>query len=480
MSIKESLVARGRALFFLANNPISLIGVIITSATGISMILFWAYELFHQGPMNPYAGIFLFLMLPTFFLAGLGIIPAGILLRRWNLQRKGELTDVYPQIDLKDTKFRHALSFVVVATLVNLFIIGIAAIRGTEHLDSVQFCGQTCHTVMAPEYAAFVNSPHSRVGCVQCHIGPGASWFVKSKLSGTRQVFAVAFHTYSTPIPSPVTQLRPARETCEQCHWPSKFHGDKLFVKTHFADDEANTRNYTVLMLRIGGHTGQQKIGIHGRHMSGSGRIEYVTSDERREKIPLVIHTGEDGKVVEFVGKGADPAALSQAERRTMDCIDCHNRPTHAFEMPSGAVDSVMASGGISAKLPFIKKTGVELIQGTYQDQDAAEKEIKVRLEDFYRNKYPEVYKNEKAAIDAAGSQLAAIYKRNVFPSMKLTWGTHPNHIGHTDTVGCFRCHDDEHKSKEGKSITQECNACHAILAQEETNPKILKDMGIE
>ena len=120
----------------------------------------------------------------------------------------------YPKIDLRSPYLRRALLLVGLLTFVNFAIMGAASYKGVEYMDSAQFCGQTCHTVMSPEFTAYVNSPHSRVACVECHIGPGAPWFVKAKISGVRQVFAVTLKTYSRPIPSPVHELRPARDTC--------------------------------------------------------------------------------------------------------------------------------------------------------------------------------------------------------------------------------------------------------------------------
>ena len=348
-------------------------------------------------------------------------------------------------------------------------------------MDSVQFCGQTCHTVMEPEYAAYVDSPHSRVACVDCHIGTGAPWFVRSKLSGTRQVFAVAFGTYSRPIPSPVRHLRPARETCEHCHWPARFVGDRFVVKTKYADDEANTVLRTVLILKIGGRTFKGSAGIHGRHLGTVERIEYLTTDEKREVIPRVRYRDDDGRTVEFVVSEAPPTP-GQAERgewRKMDCMDCHNRPTHAFEMPEAAVDRAMTDGRISVTLPFVKKKAVELLRGEYPDHAAARQRISAALGDYYRTTYPQVWEAQRALVEAAAEQIALIYAKNVFPSMKVTWGTYPNHIGHENSPGCWRCHDESHKSADGRTITQDCSACHEILAQDEPHPKVLTDLGM-
>jgi nitrate/TMAO reductase-like tetraheme cytochrome c subunit len=482
MGLRDTLTGIARPAFYLANNAISLVGVVATTASGVSLVVFWTLELVRGGAAShPYGGVLLFLILPAAFVAGLVLIPAGIVLRRQRLRRAGVLPASYPRIDLGDARLRTTLTFVTLATGANVAIVGVASYKGMEHLDSVQFCGQTCHSVMAPEYAAYVNSPHSRVGCVQCHIGPGASWFVKSKLSGTRQVFATMFGTFSRPIPSPVKELRPARETCEQCHWPSKFHGDKLVVKTRFAEDESNTRSFTVLLLRVGGHSGRTRTGIHGRHLDVEDRIHYVTTDERRGTIPQVTWIDDEGKAVEFMAKRAEATELAKGERRSMDCVDCHNRPTHAFETPEGALDVSLATDRVSRELPFVKKKGVELLKAAYADQDAAAREIKAGLERFYRDGYPDLHGAKREAIAAAGAELVTIYRRNVFPSMKLTWGAHPNHIGHPEpSSGCFRCHDDEHRAPDGRTISQECNACHAILAMDEADPKVLGDLGIE
>jgi hypothetical protein len=348
-------------------------------------------------------------------------------------------------------------------------------------MDSNQFCGLTCHKVMAPEYGAFLDSTHSRVGCVQCHIGPGAGWFVQSKLSGVRQVFAVARGTYSRPIPSPVHQLRPARETCEQCHWPQRFVGDKLLVRTKFAEDEKSTPSTTVLVLKIGGRARNGSVGIHGRHLDREGGISYVSTDGRRQVIPKVTYRDDEGKLVDYISEDAKitPADLAKGEVRTMDCIDCHNRPSHTFELPERALDRAIEEGRVSRELPYIKKKAVELIRAAYPDRTTAERQIGEGLREFYRASYPEVYRQHHAVLESTATAVQAIYLRNVYPDMKLTWGAHPNHVGHEDSLGCFRCHDESHKAASGRAITQDCNACHTILAQDEANPKVLVDLGL-
>lgn len=480
MSLRQRLSLWARPAFYLGRNWISLIGAALTTSAGLTMVGLWGLEAFGGAPSHAYgSGIALFIVLPALFVAGLVLMPVGGALRWRALRRRGELASPYPAIDLSDPTLLRGTALFSLATVVNVAMVGTGTYRAVHYMDSTEFCGTACHSVMAPEYAAYLDSPHSRVGCVQCHIGPGASWFVKSKLSGARQVLAVNLKTYSRPIPSPVHQLRPARETCEQCHWPRKFHGDKLVVKTKYASDEANTKSVTVLMLRIGGVGPGGRVGIHGRHLDEGERIQYRSTD-RRQKISDVDYQGDDGRIVHFASDEAVDAAAKDGEHRRMDCMDCHNRPTHSFALPERAVDDALAEGRISASLPFVKKEAVELLRTPYPDRASATRAIESGLPAFYRERYPQVLEKQGPLVQAAAQQVRDIYLRNVFPEMRLGWGAHPNNLGHDDFPGCFRCHDDKHKSADGKTITQECDACHAVLAMDETDPKVLGELGLK
>jgi nitrate/TMAO reductase-like tetraheme cytochrome c subunit len=482
MSPRNTVRNCARLIYFLSQNVISLIGVVLTTSTAITMIAFWIYDFMLQGPPHPYVGILIFLILPGMFVLGLLLIPAGILLRRKKLSGAGELPIAYPEIDLRVPVVRSGLLFIGVATVLNVLIFTFASYQGVAYMDTTTFCGQTCHTVMQPEFSAYQNSPHARVNCVECHIGPGAGWFVKSKLSGVRQVFAVTFKTYSTPIPSPVKYLRPARETCEQCHWPQRFSGDKFIAKTDYRDDEKNTAETTVLVLKIGGRTWQGSVGIHGRHLDEGSRIRYVSTDEHRQVIPVVYYTDDKGKTVEYVSTDikVSKEQLEKSEKRVMDCIDCHNRPTHAFELPESAVDLRITRGLVGAELPFIKKKAVELLKVNYPDRETAQKEIVEGITSYYHSTYPDVYNMKRALVEQSAENVARIYMQNVFPDMKVTWGVHPNNLGHNDYPGCFRCHDGTHTSADGQTITNDCSACHNLLAVQEENPKVLADLGMK
>ncbi len=482
MDPRERIASWLRPAFYLGRNPTTLTGAVLTTSSAVTLIAFWAFEIFVGATIHPYAGIVFILILPGVFVAGLVLIPIGGLWQRHKLLKAGQLPEIYPKVDLSQPVLRRAFTWVAVLTILNAGIMGMASYRSVEYMDSVQFCGQTCHTVMTPEFTAYQNSPHQRVACVQCHIGPGAPWFVRSKLSGVRQVFAVTFRTYSRPIPSPVAYLRPARETCEQCHWPERFSGDKFYVRTKYTEDEKNMPLTTVLVLKIGGHTWQGAVGIHGRHLDTGQRIRYVSTDGRRQVIPKVSYLEENGQTVEYVSSDVKitPEQLARGEHRTMDCVDCHNRPTHAFQMPERAVDREMSEGRISPQLPYIKKKAVELLHADYPDREAARQRITAAITDFYRTSYPDVYREHHALVEQASQQVAAIYLRNVFPEMKVTWGTHPNNLGHEDFPGCFRCHDGNHASADGRTITNDCSACHAILAMEDPNPKVLNDLAMK
>ncbi len=394
----------------------------------------------------------------------------------------GQLPQSYPAIDLRLPMVRRTLEWVALATVINLLIIGTASYRGVEYMDSTSFCGTTCHQVMDPEYTAYQNSPHARVACVECHIGPGAGWFVRSKLSGLRQVVAVTFHTYSRPIPSPVKYLRPARDTCEHCHWPQRFTGDKFLVNTSYKDDEKNTPQTDVLLLKVGGHGWQGSVGIHGRHLADAARIRYISTDAERQTIPVVYYTDDKGKTTEFVSSDAKATQqqLDNGEHRVMDCIDCHNRPTHAFDLPDNAVDKRMSLGRISPELPYIRKKAVEVLKVNYPSREIAKQSITDEINNFYRTNYPQIYQTRRSLVQQAGEEVSGIYLRNIFPDMHVAWGTHPSNLGHNDSPGCFRCHDGSHTSADGQTITNDCSACHQVLAAGEENPKILTDLGMK
>jgi hypothetical protein len=465
-------------LVILSNNPLSLAGVVlVTSAT-----VLWVFllpTLLKGATANPYLGIPGFLILPGIFIFGLILIPIGIVLRRRSRRLQGLPIVSIPQLSLESPELRRLLGFIIAASAVNVVIAGQWGYSAVNYMETAQFCGLTCHSVMRPEYTGYVNSPHAHVACAECHIGPGASWFVKSKLSGVGQVFAVLLNNYPRPIPTPVENLRPARETCEQCHWPSRFEGDSFVVRTSYGADEANTPSSTVLLMKTGGETWRGGSGIHGVHLNPKAQIVYTATDAHRQTIPQVTYTAPDGTVTVYNASTRVSAAdLARGEKRVMDCVDCHSRPTHTFRLPEAAVDQAISQGQISVKLPFIRKQAVEALKQNYPDRDTATTKIAAALDAFYRDKYAAVHSGDAASLKNAISAVQTIYLNNVFPDMKVTWGTYPNNIGHMDFPGCFRCHDGDHTSKEGRMIPNDCSTCHDLLAVDEKNPKVLSDLG--
>ncbi|HZT78358.1 MAG TPA: NapC/NirT family cytochrome c [Vicinamibacterales bacterium] len=446
-------------------HPLALAGAVVSTTTAVLFLVVFLADLFGLHT-NPYIGILFFLILPSLFVLGLLMIPAGAWLARRRVRAGRPPAALrWPSLDLNDPIQRHRAFLVLLITMANIVIVALATYRGIEYMDSVQFCGQVCHTVMQPEFSAYQDSPHSRVACVECHIGAGASWFARSKISGTRQVFAVAFHTYPRPIPTPVRNLRPARETCEECHWPEEFHGDKVVRVSEFASDEQNTETVTTLQVHVGGGSERLGIaqGIHW-HMNVANEVEYIATDDKRQVIPYVRLRDRFGNVREYVAEGVTPDQLAKGERRRMDCIDCHNRPSHPIAASAEkAIDGAIAIGAIPRSLPFVRREAVQVVKGAYGSQQAASEAIEQALRGFYRKNYDDIYMKRRQDVERAVQATEAVYRRNVFPAMNVTFGTYPNNIGHIDFPGCFRCHDDNHKTKDGHVIKQDCDLCHAI-----------------
>jgi nitrate/TMAO reductase-like tetraheme cytochrome c subunit len=463
--------------FFLGENTISLIGGALASASAFVMAGFWMVDILgHGGSTNPYIGLITFLFLPGIFILGLILIPIGIAIQRKKLLAEGVLPSIYPDIDFNEPMFRHALNFVVVATFINFVIVGVASYRGVAYMDTPSFCGAACHVPMQPQWVAYQHSPHSHVDCTECHVGSGFENYVHAKMAGMKQLVGVTFNTFPRPIRADLSDLRPARATCEQCHAPKRFVGDRLMVKTAFADDEKNSMTKTMLVLHLGGVDSLARMsGIHGHHLD---HFEYVASDSGDQTIIAVDAPGANGSTTEYVS--SDWKGPVKGTKRVMDCMDCHNQATHVFQTAEDAVDESMADSSISADLPFVHKEGLQLIQATYASQAVAATKIKSGIEDYYRTQYPTVWNTQRAKVEQAAQSLVTVYKQNVFPEMHVTWGTYPNNIGHTNFPGCFRCHDGNHTSKDGKTITNDCTACHNLLAVDEPNPKLLSEMNFQ
>lgn len=447
-------------------NPISALGIVIATIGAVAFLVFLVVDLLGLAShANPYLGIVFFIALPMLFVLGLLLIPLGIWReRRRALRGLPPSMQMWPRVDLNNPRARMILLAVLVLTPVNVAILMAAGVKGVEAMDSVAFCGQTCHVPMEPEFVAHADGPHARVHCVSCHVGPGARGFIQAKLAGARQLYEVAAGTYARPIPSPVPNMRPARETCQTCHWPTLFHGSKLETRHEFAEDEANTETVTTLRLKIGGVDAQGRAsGIHW-HAAEQNQVEYIALDEKREQIGWVKVTTADGSVREYTADGVTPEQLAGGARRQMDCLDCHNRPAHIFARSvERAVNEAMASGAVAKDLPFVRREAVKLLKTEYPDRASADSTIPAGLTDFYRTTYPALWTSRQTEITRTAQALKTLHQRNVFPAMKLNWGFHADQRGHMEFTGCFRCHDESHKAKDGSVIRQDCEMCHDI-----------------
>ncbi len=453
----------------LLRNPVSLLGgliALIATAFGLPMMLL---DLF-QRHSSPYIAVLIYLVLPFVAIGGIALALLGVLWERARRRKRpGQSVPPLPRIDLNFPQHQAAVMAALFGLMVLMVLLSVTGYRAYHFTESVQFCGLVCHQVMKPEYTAYQYSPHARVACTQCHVGPGADWFVRSKITGAYQVYAVASNTYPRPIPTPVKNLRPAQETCEQCHWPAKFFGAQQKTFSHYLADETNSPWQIQMLMKVGG--GDPKTGaasgIHW-HMNISKEISYIAADERREAIPWVRTVDANGQATEYMSteQPLPPEQITAARMRRMDCVDCHNRPSHIYHPPDRAVEMAMDAGRLDRSLPALKREAIRLLIQPYASEAQAQAEILKGLPAFYRQEYPELSREKAGAIQEAAVEVQQIYARNIFPEMKTDWRAHPNHIGHLNSDGCFRCHDGLHKSQDGRILTNDCNACHTILAQ--------------
>ncbi len=456
-------------------NMMSMFGSALTVVSFAVFLFLFLVETLAEHT-NPYMGIFTFMLVPLFLILGLILIAWGAWREKKRIARGTPSEGHLPKIDLNEPRHRRAVTkfFFGTILLAGLSIFGSYEVY--EYSDSVQFCGVVCHSVMHPEYTAYANSPHARVPCAECHIGSGAEWFVKAKITGAYQVYSVLFNKYSKPIPTPIENLRPAQQTCEQCHWPKHFFSQKQRSLTYFISDEKNTKWTLNLLMKIGGgnELSGNTDGIHW-HMNIANEVDYIATDYRRQEIPWVRSRDKrTGKEVVYQSTEFRLTAdeMKAQETRRMDCIDCHNRPSHKFNHPANQVNQFMQLGLISPVLPYIKNITIKALEVPYSSSSIAYDSIGTVIRDFYAQSYPEGMKLQAQKIEQAIEEARKIYARNYFPEMRADWRAYPDNIGHMYAAGCFRCHDGKHKSEDGKILSQDCNVCHTLLAQKFENDK--------
>lgn len=465
---------------FIGISRLATLGAALVTASFLADALLIIGDILFGGA-NPYIGIVAYMVFPPLIMLGLAVIPVGIWWRLRKLRRPINL-ETLRRLSQFGVLHRPGalLRIVLMLTLINLLAFGLLGYRGYHYMDSTGFCGQVCHSVMAPEYTTYQHSPHSEVECVQCHIGPGAGWFVKSKISGAWQVISVNLDLYSRPIETPIDNLRPAREVCENCHRPEMFHGNLIRVREHFDPDKGNTPRYTILNMRVGGGSehGQPAEGIHW-HVGLDHELRYYATDHKREHIVYIEAVGPDGVEHTWTrpGEEFDRSKITDGQMRVMDCVDCHNRPTHIYLPPVEAIEQRMIKGEIDPKLPWVRKVAGQVLTPKYATREEAMTQIEQRTIKIYRDEYPDVWAEQEPAIRKAIAVLQDIHRLNVFPQMNIQWNTYTSQIGHPSRDGkarCFRCHDGRFRDETGQPITLACNACHYILAQDNPDTAVL------
>jgi nitrate/TMAO reductase-like tetraheme cytochrome c subunit len=437
----------------LARNPVAIAGAVLATAAGIGFLVLAAAALaglFH----NPYAGLIVFIALPALLVAGLLMVALGVWLERRRRDEAGARD--WPVVDLRVARVRRVTLAIVALTMVNVAIVVLAGYGGLHAMESPEFCGATCHTPMKPQFTAWKEGPHAGTTCVQCHIGEGAAAFLQAKLSGVRQLAHVITGSYARPIP-PGAGMPPGAQaqTCVGCHRPHQVTSDRVRVIHEYADDETNSETVTTLQMRM--------AAIHS-HADPDVRIEYVSTDATNETIPWVKVTRADGRVREYLSPDTSAATLRAGTRRTMDCIDCHNTVGHPIAAsPAQAVDQAISVGQINRRLPYARREGVRLMKSSYGSQDTALGAIERELRRVYASHNQEI---DEQSVTRAVAALQGVYRRNVFPEMKVTWGSYPDNLGHITSTGCFRCHDGSHADPSGAVISADCESCHKQIAE--------------
>ena len=451
-------------------NWISLSGIII-SIISLFMIIFLFSISYFLDRGGSYLGLVIYILLPSFLVVGLILIPIGMLI---NFNKEKGPQKLLPKIDLNEIAHRNAFLIFISGTIIFLFISAIGSYEAFHYTESTEFCGTLCHSVMQPEYVAYQNSAHAKVKCVACHVGEGADWYVKSKMSGLYQVYAVLADVYPTPIETPISNLRPARETCEQCHWPEKFYAHKLRLEKHFLTDQENTEWNILLTMKVGSSHSSMGLeeGIHW-HINPDVQIEFVSLDDKEQEIPWVKYTNiKTGEEKIYIDEDLDFSneMLDTLNIRKMDCIDCHNRPSHIYNPPTFFVNNALSRGSIPKSLPEIKSLCMEICDEEYSSTDSALSFIDQAINEFYEENYPEIFSDSLQLVKMAVAGLQEEFQKNIFPEMKVRWDAYPNNIGHLEFNGCFRCHSDTHFSSNGETISKDCNLCHSITAQGPVN----------
>lgn len=454
-----------RSLF---RHPLAALGGALILAGAFLFVILFLMDISSHSE-NPYSALVTYIFVPAIVILGALLFMWAIRIQVRAAKKAGEKVHFNLYIDPTDPRYMRNLWLFLGLAAVLITVVAYSGYRAYESTDSVAFCGKTCHTVMEPQYVTYMNSPHARVPCVECHIGPGASFYVRSKVDGTRQLIRTTMNTFERPIQTPVKNLRPAQQTCEGCHWPQQFWGDKYVTRTYYRTDSLNSPWTISLLVKVGGgnpRTGKLE-GIHW-HMLSDNKVEYIATDDKRQDIPWIRVTHQDGQVSIYKDPEAKEPDLNdpKTEIRKFDCMDCHNRPSHRFMPPATSLNLALSTRNISPNLPFIRQEGLDLLNAKYDTRGQAQQAIALGLPDYYAKNYPAVAQQNAAEITQAVATLQRIYSENFFPEMKTDYRARENNLSHFVNDGCFRCHDKKKVNEKGEQIPSGCTTCHFIVAQ--------------
>lgn len=447
----------------------TIAGAVLASISLMLIIFTLAIAFIFPSDGGNYLGLFTFIILPVFLIVGLVMMPLGTMRKMKSDKKRDIQREVkFPVVNLNDPSQRTVVFIFLFGTALFLFFTAIGSYEVFHYTESNEFCGTLCHDVMEPEYVTYHGSAHARVKCVECHVGTGVDWYVKSKLSGMYQVYSVLAKAYPTPIATPIHNLRPAQETCEKCHWPQKFYDPKFVTKKHYLADEENTEWNIQLLMKTGPqHSSMgQSEGIHW-HINPDVQIEYTSSSRKRDTIIEVTYTNlSTGEIRTYLNDETEVTPNGTEPSRVMDCLDCHNRPSHDYLSPSNFIDHSIASGDISTDIPEIKSVAMGILIREFPDTDSAMTYIRYKVNKYYKNYYEEFQDTNQVLLDNAILAIQDGYNKNIFPFMKAQWNAYPNYLGHVESNGCYRCHNNDFKSTDGHVISNDCTLCHSIKAQ--------------
>jgi len=451
-------------------NWITLLGSVITTISGFALVTLLVIGLVTENA-NPYLNLVVLIVLPAMFGFGLLLIPIGLRLDRRTQDRPPDSLQAAFKAAFEDPSARRRVLFVALATVANIGIFALAGHKMMVHMATPQFCGTSCHAVMQPEWDAYNISPHSNVACVECHIGAGTAAHVKAKWNGLHQLVGVITTRYDRPVVAGTHDLVAAQETCQKCHAPERFRRDRIKLFAHYSLDKDNTPKFNAMLMRLGGKNPKTHKweGVHW-HANPDNQVRFEILDDARSKVGKVTLLSKGQLVAEYLPKDASQKPVGM---RTMDCVDCHNRPAHLSDFTAkAAVDRALFAGALDPKTPFIAQVSVELLGNTSAPREGAEARFKGELAAAYQREHPEA-KVEAAVLDKAAGTLAALYLQNVYPDLKQGWGVRRSDLGHNaeglTNPGCFRCHDGQHAATladgRKKKIGQDCDSCHTGLA---------------